>query len=105
MTVHVDVTNIGSRTGDEVVQLYIRDLWSSVVRPHKELKRFQRVTINPGETKTVTFELYADDFKLFNREYQWVVEPGAFDIMVGPHANALELRARIEITEGVAFDG
>ena len=105
VTVHVDVTNIGSRTGDEVVQLYIRDLWSSVVRPHKELKRFQRVTINPGETKTVTFELYADDFKLFNREYQWVVEPGAFDIMVGPHANALELRARIEITEGVAFDG
>jgi len=103
--VHVDVTNIGSRTGDEVVQLYIRDLWSSVVRPHKELKRFQRVTINPGETKTVTFELYADDFKLFNREYHWVVAPGAFDIMVGPHANALELRARIEITEGVAFDG
>lgn len=103
--VSVDVTNIGERTGDEVVQLYIRDLWSSVVRPHKELKRFKRVTINPGETQTITFELNADDFKLFNREYQWVVEPGEFDIMVGPHANALDLRARIEITEGVVIDG
>lgn len=95
--VSVEVTNIGDRDGDEVVQLYIRDLWSSVVRPHKELKRFERVFIRAGETKTVTFTLGPKDFRLMNKDYEWVVEPGPIDIMVGPHSSALELKARLEI--------
>lgn len=97
VTVKVDVTNVGSRDGDEVVQLYIRDLWSSVVRPHKELKRFRRVHIAAGKSETVTFTLGPEDFQLLNRDFKWVVEPGSFEIMVGPHSNALDLKARIEV--------
>ena len=97
VTVSVDVTNVGDRAGDEVVQLYIRDLWSSVVRPHKELKRFRRVHIEPGVTERVTFHLEAQDFHLLNRDFEWVVEPGSFHIMVGPHANALDLRAELTV--------
>ena len=95
----MDITNTGDVTGDEVVQLYIRDLWSSVVRPHKELKHFQRITLVPGETRTVTFSLVPRDLHLLNRDGEWVVEPGEFDIMVGPHANALDLKVRLQVEE------
>lgn len=95
--VSVEVTNVGDRDGDEVVQLYIRDLWSSVVRPHKELRRFERVFICAGETKTVRFTLGPMEFRLMNKDYEWVVEPGPFEIMVGPHSSALELTARLEV--------
>ena len=79
----VDVTNTGARAGDEVVQLYLRDLVSSVTRPIKELRGFERVTLAPGETKTVTFALGPDELSLIDRRMQRVVEPGRFDIMVG----------------------
>jgi beta-glucosidase len=82
-SVTVDVTNTGSRTGDEVVQLYIRDLVSSVTRPTKELRGFERVTLRAGETKTVTFSLGPDELSLVDRRMQRVVEPGRFEIMVG----------------------
>lgn len=95
--VHVDITNTGDRDGEEVVQLYIRDLWSSVVRPHKELRRFRRVAISAGQTVTVSFTLDVRDFRLMDREYEWVVEPGTFEIMVGPHSGALDLKAHLEI--------
>lgn len=95
--ISVDVTNVGNRDGEEVVQLYIRDLWSSVVRPHKELKRFRRVAISAGQTVTVSFTLEPRDFRLMNREYKWVVEPGSFEIMVGPHSGALDLKANLEV--------
>ena len=97
--VFVDVTNVGERDGEEVVQLYIRDLWSSVVRPHKELKRFRRVPISAGQTVTVSFTLEPRDFRLFNRDFEWVVEPGSFEIMVGPHSGALDLKATLEICD------
>lgn len=97
VTVLVDVSNVGDRDGEEVVQLYIRDLWSSVVRPHKELKRFKRVHIGAGQSVEVSFTLGPNDFKLLNRDFQWVVEPGLFHIMVGPHSGALDLKANLEI--------
>ncbi|HWY69037.1 MAG TPA: glycoside hydrolase family 3 N-terminal domain-containing protein [Terriglobales bacterium] len=84
--VSVDVTNGGSRTGDEVVQLYIRDEISSVTRPVKELKGFERVPIQPGETRTVTFEVGPEELRFYNREMKRVVEPGTFKIMVGPNS-------------------
>jgi beta-glucosidase len=93
----VDVANVGDRDGEEVVQLYIRDLWSSVVRPHKELKRFKRVHIGARQSVEVSFTLGPDDFKLLNRDFEWVVEPGGFEIMVGPHSGALDLRADLEV--------
>lgn len=89
--VSVDVTNTGEREGDEVVQLYIRDVISSVTRPVKELRGFQRVTLQPGETRTVTFELGEKDFRFWNADMQRVVEPGEFAIMTG--ANSRDLQA------------
>ena len=78
------MSNTGKRSGDEVVQLYVRDKISSVTRPVKELKAFRRVTLAPGESREVTFTLGASSFWMWNDEMQRVVEPGDFDIMVGP---------------------
>jgi beta-glucosidase len=88
--VAVDVTNTGRRTGDEVVQLYVRDDEASVTRPVLELKRFERVTLRPGETRTVRFELKPDDLALWNLEMKRVVEPGTFTIHTGPHSADLK---------------
>jgi beta-glucosidase len=89
--VSVDVTNTGPREGDEVVQLYVRDDEASVTRPVIELKRFERVTLKPGEKRTVTFELKPDDLAFWNREMKKVVEPGTFTISAGP--NSVELKS------------
>jgi beta-glucosidase len=89
--VRVDVTNTGARTGDEVVQLYVRDDLASVTRPVKELKAFERVTLAPGEKKTVTFELTPRDLSLWNVDMKRVVEPGTFTISAGP--NSVDLKS------------
>jgi len=87
----VDVTNRGSRVGDEVVQIYIRDDFSSVTRPVLELKHFARVTLAPGETRTLTFEITTPDLWFYNTDMQRVVEPGTFTISAGP--NSAELKS------------
>ena len=79
----VNVTNTGKRNGDEVVQMYIRDCYSSVTRPVKELKGFQRVSLKPGETKTVALEITPDLLAFYDCEMNFTVEPGDFEIMVG----------------------
>ena len=84
--VSVRVTNTGKRAGDEVVQLYIRDQVSSVTRPVKELRGFERVTLKPGESRRVTFTLGPDELSMIDRKMQRVVEPGRFDVMVGTSA-------------------
>jgi len=81
--VSVDVENVGWRPGDEVVQLYVRDLVASVARPVQELEGFERVTLGPGERKTVRFALGPDQLGFFDREMKWVVEPGTFRVRVG----------------------
>jgi beta-glucosidase len=85
-TVTVEVANTGARAGDEVVQLYLRDEVSSVTRPVEELRGFERVTLAPGERKTVTFELGPDALSLIDRDMRRVVEPGRFQVMVGADA-------------------
>jgi beta-glucosidase len=85
-TVEVDVKNVGDRAGDEVVQMYIRDEFSTVTRPIKELKGFQRVSLQPGETKTVTLPITPDRLAFWNIDMKYVVEPGDFQIMVGPNS-------------------
>ena len=82
-TVSVDVTNAGPRGGDEVVQLYLRDVVSSVTRPVKELKGFQRVTLKPGETRSVAFTIGRDALGFWKTAKEFVVEPGKFDVTVG----------------------
>jgi beta-glucosidase len=89
--VSVDVANVGSRAGDEVVQLYIRDDEASVTRPVIELKHFRRVTLQPGEKKVVTFEITPDDLALWDVHMKRVVEPGTFTIHTGP--NSVDLKS------------
>jgi beta-glucosidase len=89
--VAVDVANTGGRAGDEVVQLYVHDDEASVTRPVIELKRFQRVTLQPGERRTVAFDLTPDDLALWNAEMKKVVEPGTFTIYAGP--NSVDLKS------------
>jgi beta-glucosidase len=79
----VRVTNDGARTGKEVVQLYIRDLVGSITRPVKELKGFQKIALNAGESKQVTFEITPEDLKFYNNELKYDWESGDFVIMVG----------------------
>ena len=81
--VTVDVKNTGSRTGDEIVQLYIRDVVSSVTRPVLELKDFKRLPLASGESKTVSFTITPDKLSFLDLNMQRVVEPGGFEIMVG----------------------
>ncbi len=81
--VTVEVTNSGKVKGDEVVQMYIRDKKSSVTRPVKELKGFKRITLDPGETKTVTLSITPEKLQFYDRNMKRVVEPGEFEIMVG----------------------
>ena len=88
--VEVDVANIGERAGDEVVQIYIRDQLSSVSRPVLELRGFERVTLRPGERRTLHFTLGPGAFALWNAEMKEVVEPGLFDIMAGPSSADLK---------------
>jgi beta-glucosidase len=96
--VTVSVRNTGRRPGDEVVQLYVRDRVSSVTRPVKELKDFARLTLAPGETRQVTFRLTPDKLAFYDRELRRRVEPGTFDIMVGPSSVKFETR-QLEVRE------
>ena len=82
-TVSVKVKNTGNRAGDEVVQLYIHDLVSSVTRPVMELKDFKRISLAPGESKMVEFVITADKLSFLDINMNRTVEPGWFDIMVG----------------------
>ncbi len=92
-TVSVDVTNTGGRAGEEVVQLYIRDVTSRATRPVKELRGFSRVLLQPGETRTVHFEIGRAELEYHDPEMHRVVEPGAFDVMVGGNSvNVQEVR-------------
>jgi beta-glucosidase len=90
VTVSVPVRNTGARAGDETVQLYVHQMVGSVTRPIKELKAFRRITLGPGESKILTFVLTPEAFRMWNVSMQRVVEPGAFEIMVGP--NSLDLK-------------
>jgi beta-glucosidase len=86
VTVTVDVQNTGSREGTEVVQLYIRDPAASATRPVKELKVFRRVHLAAGEAKTVRFVMGPGDLALWDADMRYVVEPGQFEVFVGPNS-------------------
>ena len=88
----VDVKNTGKRAGTETVQLYIRDLASSVTRPIKELKGFQKIALQPGETKTVSIEITPDSLAFYDVKMKYVVEPGDFEIMVGSSSRDADLQ-------------
>ncbi|HSU29403.1 MAG TPA: glycoside hydrolase family 3 N-terminal domain-containing protein [Chitinophagaceae bacterium] len=83
VTVSVEVRNTGARKGAEVVQLYIRDDYSSVTRPVKELKGFKKVWLEPGQSQTVNFTIDAEALSFYDKDMKWIIEPGDFTIMVG----------------------
>lgn len=89
VAVTVDVTNTGKVRGEEIAQMYIRDEYSSVTRPIKELKDFARVSLEPNETKKVTFKITPEKLSFYNREMKRVVEPGVYEVMVG--GNSVDL--------------
>ncbi len=98
VTVSVSVRNTGQLAGDEVVQLYIHDVVSSVTRPVKELKGFKRVTLAPGAATTVHFTLDSQALALWDKNMKHIVEPGAFEIMAGPDSVNLK-KARLNVTQ------
>lgn len=97
--VHCTIRNTGQRAGDEVVQLYIRDLLSSVARPVLELKGFQRISLAPGEKKEVHFMLTPAMLTMLDQDLKQVVEPGEFRIMIGSSSRQLNLKATLTVTD------
>ncbi len=96
--VTIDVKNTGGMAGDEVVQLYIRDEVSSVISFEKELRGFERISLAPGETKTVHFTLTPEELQMLDRKMNWTVEPGWFSVMVGSSSVDIRQQGRFEIT-------
>ena len=92
--VSVDIQNTGTREGTEVVQLYVRDLVSSVTTYEKNLRGFARVTLAPKEKRTITFTLKPSDLALWDRNMRFIIEPGTFRVMVGSSSEDLRLKNR-----------
>lgn len=102
----IDLTNDGDRPGDEVVQLYVRDDFSRVTRPLKELKGFQRVSLEPGQTRTIEFTITPDVLAYYDLDMNWLVEPGDFTIMIGPSSRDSGLsKAKLRVIAGRADCG
>ena len=91
--------NTGPRAGKEVVQLYIRDKISSVVRPVKELKGFSKIHLDPNELKKVEFQIGYNELKMLDKGLNWVVEPGEFHVMVGSSSEDIRLTGSVNVVE------
>ena len=96
-TVRCTIKNTGTRAGDEVVQLYTRDVLASMARPVMELKGFQRVRLEPGASAEVTFTLGPNELRMLDRDMKWIVEPGAFRVMIGASSKDIRLRGELVI--------
>jgi beta-glucosidase len=96
-TVRCRVKNSGRRAGDEVVQLYVHDILASVARPIMQLEGFQRVHLEPGEEKELAFTLSREQLQMLDRDMRWVVEPGAFRVMVGASSKDIRLRGELVV--------
>ncbi|HVV73554.1 MAG TPA: glycoside hydrolase family 3 C-terminal domain-containing protein, partial [Verrucomicrobiae bacterium] len=97
--VTVDVKNAGARAGAEVVQLYVQDVVSSVSTPVKELRRFAKVSLGPGESQTCKFTLEPDDLALFDKDLRRVVEPGEFRVMIGDSSENILLQQTLVVAQ------
>lgn len=93
ITASVTITNAGNYDADEIVQLYIRDMVGSVSRPVKELKGFERISLKKGESRTVSFDITAEQLKFYNSELNWVCEPGDFEVMIG--GNSRDVKTKV----------
>jgi beta-glucosidase len=103
--VSIDVTNVGNRTGVEVPQLYVHERYAPVSLPIKQLRGFDRVSLTPGETKTVTMKLTPEALMLLDRDMHWTVVPGSFDLMIGKSSGDIVLRGFLEVKSADALTG
>lgn len=97
--VTVDVTNTGQRKGDDVVELYLKQELSDVTVYDYDLRGFERVTLNPGEKKTVEFTLHPDDLAILDKNMNWTVEPGKFQVMIGASSDDIKLKQEFEVVK------
>lgn len=102
VVVSCDITNTGKRAGDEVVQLYIQDVLSTVTTYEKNLRGFERVHLKPGETRTLSFVIKPEHLQLINEQYQYVVEPGDFKVMMGASSEDIRLEDTFTVIESNA---
>lgn len=100
----VQIGNNGKVSGDEVVQMYVSDLQSSIVTPDKLLKGFQRVHLQPGEIKTISFKVDPESLKLLNKQMRWVVEAGDFEICIGSSSEDIRMKGQICVERTFALD-
>ncbi len=97
--VTLNVTNTGKVAGEEVVQLYLRDKFASLVRPVKELKDFQKIKLNPGQTKTLKFLIDQEKLSFYNQQLEWIAEAGEFDLMIGASSADIRLKDTFELVK------
>jgi beta-glucosidase len=95
----VTITNTGKYDGEEIVQLYLHDMVSSIVRPVMELKDFRKIKLKAGESKTITFAIDKEKLSFYNQQLQWVAEPGEFELMIGASSLDIRLKDRFELVE------
>ena len=106
LSISLDVTNTGTRSGQEIVQLYVRDPQASVSRPLKELKGFAKIALQPGETKTVTLKLGRDALAYWDdAQHAWVAETGEFELLIGCSSQDIRLRESFQLTQTSVFGG
>lgn len=106
LAVQIDITNTGQVAGQEVVQLYVRDIAARLARPEKELKGFAKVVLQPGETKTVTLHLDREALAYWDdAQHAWVAEAGEFEVLVGSSSQDIRARAVFRLSDTVAFGG
>jgi len=96
-TVRFTIKNTGKRAGDEVAQLYIRDVLATVAQPVMALKRFERVTLGPGEQREIVMRVGPEELRLLNEDLKWVVEPGVFRVMIGRSSKDMRLRGQLTV--------
>lgn len=106
LTVDIDITNTGTRAGKEIVQLYVADVEARVRRPHKELKAFAKLALEPGETKTASFELDRASLAFWDdARHAWVAEAGSFELLAGSSSQDIRSTATFELTTTAVFGG
>jgi beta-glucosidase len=103
--VKVDVENTGKQAGVETAQLYLHERYAPVATPVKQLRGFERVALEPGQKKTVTFTLGPEDLQLLDRDNHWVVVPGTFDIMIGKSSADIALKGALEVKSSGLVSG
>jgi beta-glucosidase len=97
--VSVTITNTGKYDGEEIVQLYLRDVVGSVARPVEELKDFKKIKLPAGRSETIKFVIDQEKLSFYNQQLQWVAEPGEFDLMIGASSRDIRLKDRFELVE------